>query len=250
MLIDSHCHILSSEYKNPKDIIENSKLCGVDKMIINGFDLESSREAITLANNYDYVYASIGIGPENIDNICENDFLEFEKLINKGKIVAIGEIGLDYYWTKENNEKQIYVFENMLALAKKYNLPVIVHCRQAIKDTYELLKKYKINGILHCFSGSAESAKEFIKLGFLIGIGGVVTFKNAKEIKEIVKEIDLSNISLETDSPYLSPEPLRGKVNVPKNIIYLARKIAELKSVSLKEVLEVTSSNVTSKFDL
>lgn len=250
MLIDSHCHILSSEYKNPKDIIENSKLCGVDKMIINGFDLESSREAITLANNYDYVYASIGIGPENIDNICENDFLEFEKLINKGKIVAIGEIGLDYYWTKENNEKQIYVFENMLALAKKYNLPVIVHCRQAIKDTYELLKKYKINGILHCFSGSAESAKEFIKLGFLIGIGGVVTFKNAKEIKEVVKEIDLSNISLETDSPYLSPEPLRGKVNVPKNIIYVARKIAELKSVSLKEVLEVTSSNVTSKFDL
>ena len=250
LLIDSHCHILSSEYKNPKEIIENSKLCGVDKMIINGFDLESSREAITLANNYDYVYASIGIGPENIDNICENDFLEFEKLINKGKIVAIGEIGLDYYWTKENKEKQIYVFENMLALAKKYNLPVIVHCRQAIKDTYELLKKYKINGILHCFSGSAESAKEFIKLGFLIGIGGVVTFKNAKEIKEVVKEIDLSNISLETDSPYLSPEPLRGKVNVPKNIIYVARKIAELKSVSLKEVLEVTSSNVTSKFDL
>ena len=250
MLIDSHCHILSSEYKNPKDIIENSKLCGVDKMIINGFDLESSREAITLANNYDYVYASIGIGPENIDNICENDFLEFEKLINNGKIVAIGEIGLDYYWTKENKEKQIYVFENMLALAKKYNLPVIVHCRQAIKDTYELLKKYKVNGILHCFSGSVESAKEFIKLGFLIGIGGVVTFKNAKEIKEIVKEIDLSNISLETDSPYLSPEPLRGKVNVPKNIIYVARKIAELKSVSLKEVLEVTSSNVTSKFDL
>ena len=206
LLIDSHCHILSSEYKNPKEIIENSKLCGVDKMIINGFDLESSREAITLANNYDYVYASIGIGPENIDNI--------------------------------------------LALAKKYNLLVIVHCRQAIKDTYELLKKYKINGILHCFSGSAESAKEFIKLGFLIGIGGVVTFKNAKEIKEVVKEIDLSNISLETDSPYLSPEPLRGKVNVPKNIIYVARKIAELKSVSLKEVLEVTSSNVTSKFDL
>lgn len=250
MLIDSHCHILSSEYKNPKEIIENSKLCGVDKMIINGFDLESSREAITLANSYDHVYASIGIGPENIDNICENDFLEFEKLINKGKIVAIGEIGLDYYWTKENKEKQIYVFENMLALAKKYNLPVIVHCRQAIKDTYELLKKYKVNGILHCFSGSVESAKEFIKLGFLIGIGGVVTFNNAREIKEVVKEIDLSNISLETDSPYLSPEPLRGKVNVPKNIIYIARKIAELKSVSLKEVLEVTSSNVTSKFDL
>lgn len=250
MLIDSHCHILSSEYEKPEDVIKDSKTSGVDKMIINGYDLESSAEAVLLSNEYNYVYASIGIGPENIDDVSDKDFIRLEELINKGKVVAIGEIGLDYYWTKDNKEKQIYVFENMLALAKKYNLPVIVHCRQAIKDTYELLKKYKVTGILHCFSGSAESAKEFIKLGFLIGIGGVVTFKNAKEIKDVVIKIDLSNISLETDSPYLSPEPFRGKVNVPKNVIYVARKIAELKSVSLEEVLEVTSSNVTSKFDL
>lgn len=250
MLIDSHCHILSSEYEKPEDVIKDSKTSGVDKMIINGYDLESSAEAVLLSNEYNYVYASIGIGPENIDDVSNKDFIKLEELINKGKVVAIGEIGLDYYWTKDNKEKQIYVFENMLALAKKYNLPVIVHCRQAIKDTYELLKKYKVTGILHCFSGSAESAKEFIKLGFLIGIGGVVTFKNAKEIKDVVIKIDLSNISLETDSPYLSPEPFRGKVNVPKNVIYVARKIAELKNVSLEEVLEVTSSNVTSKFDL
>lgn len=250
MLIDSHCHILSSEYEKPEDVIKDSKTSGVDKMIINGYDLESSTEAVLLSNEYNYVYASIGIGPENIDSVSDKDFIKLEELINKGKVVAIGEIGLDYYWTKDNKEKQIYVFENMLALAKKYNLPVIVHCRQAIKDTYELLKKYKVTGILHCFSGSAESAKEFIKLGFLIGIGGVVTFKNAKEIKDVVIKIDLSNISLETDSPYLSPEPFRGKVNVPKNVIYVARKIAELKSVSLEEVLKVTSSNVTSKFDL
>lgn len=250
MLIDSHCHILSSEYEKPEDVIEDSKTSGVDKMIINGYDLESSAEAVLLSNEYNYVYASIGIGPENIDDVSNKDFIKLEELIKKGKVVAIGEIGLDYYWTKDNKEKQIYVFENMLALAKKYNLPVIVHCRQAIKDTYELLKKYKVTGILHCFSGSAESAKEFIKLGFLIGIGGVVTFKNAKEIKDVVTKIDLSNISLETDSPYLSPEPLRGKVNVPKNVIYVARKIAELKNVSLEEVLEVTSSNVTNKFDL
>ncbi len=250
MLIDSHCHILSSEYEKPEDVIKDSKTSGVDKMIINGYDLESSAEAVLLSNEYNYVYASIGIGPENIDDVSDKDFIKLEELINKGKVVAIGEIGLDYYWTKDNKEKQIYVFENMLALAKKYNLPVIVHCRQAIKDTYELLKKYKVTGILHCFSGSAESAKEFIKLGFLIGIGGVVTFKNAKEIKDVVIKIDLSNISLETDSPYLSPEPFRGKVNVPKNVIHVARKIAELKSVSLEEVLEVTSSNVTSKFDL
>lgn len=250
MLIDSHCHILSSEYEKPEDVIKDSKTFGVDKMIINGYDLKSSAEAVLLSNEYNYVYASIGIGPENIDDVSDKDFIKLEELIKKGKVVAIGEIGLDYYWTKDNKEKQIYVFENMLALAKKYNLPVIVHCRQAIKDTYELLKKYKVTGILHCFSGSAESAKEFIKLGFLIGIGGVVTFKNAKEIKDVVIKIDLSNISLETDSPYLSPEPFRGKVNVPKNVIYVARKIAELKSVSLEEVLEVTSSNVTSKFDL
>ena len=250
MLIDSHCHILSSEYEKPEDVIKDSKTSGVDKMIINGYDLKSSAEAVLLSNEYNYVYASIGIGPENIDDVSDKDFIKLEEFINKGKVVAIGEIGLDYYCTKDNKEKQIYVFENMLALAKKYNLPVIVHCRQAIKDTYELLKKYKVTGILHCFSGSAESAKEFIKLGFLIGIGGVVTFKNAKEIKDVVTKIDLSNISLETDSPYLSPEPLRGKVNVPKNVIYVARKIAELKNVSLEEVLEVTSSNVTNKFDL
>lgn len=172
MLIDSHCHILSSEYEKPEDVIKDSKTSGVDKMIINGYDLESSTEAVLLSNEYNYVYASIGIGPENIDDVSDKDFIKLEELINKGKVVAIGEIGLDYYWTKDNKEKQIYVFENMLALAKKYNLPVIVHCRQAIKDTYELLKKYKVTGILHCFSGSAESAKEFIKLGFLIGIGG------------------------------------------------------------------------------
>lgn len=250
MLIDSHCHILSSEYENPKYIIENSKLSGVDKIIINGYDLQSSKEAVLLSNEYNYVYASIGIGPENIDNIDDSDFIKLEELINKGKVVAIGEIGLDYYWTKENKERQMYVFENMLSLARKYNLPVIVHSRLAIKDTYELLKKYKVTGILHCFSGSSESAKEFVKLGFLIGIGGVVTFKNAKEIKEVVKELDLSNISLETDSPYLSPEPLRGKVNYPKNIIYVAKKIAEIKCISLQEVLDTTSYNVTSKFDL
>ena len=250
MIIDSHCHLLSMEYENVDEQIKMAIENGVTKMIINGYDLKSSMEAVSLANKYKEVYAAVGIGPENVEGVGDLELKKIKELALNEKAVAIGEIGLDYYWTKDNKEKQIYVFENMLALAKKYNLPVIVHCRQAIKDTYELLKKYKVTGILHCFSGSAESAKEFIKLGFLIGIGGVVTFKNAKEIKDVVIKIDLSNISLETDSPYLSPEPFRGKVNVPKNVIYVARKIAELKSVSLEEVLEVTSSNVTSKFDL
>ena len=250
MLIDTHCHILSSEYSNPREIIEQSRLSGVDKLIINGFDLNSSKEAVLLSNEFDYVYATIGIGPENIDNITDKEFNLLEKLLNKGKVVAIGEIGLDYYWTKKNNEKQMYVFENMLKIAKKHKLPVIVHNRDATKDIYNLLKKYNVSGIIHCFSGSIESAREFIKLGFLIGVGGVVTFKNSKNIKEVVKSIELDNISLETDSPYLSPEPFRGKTNEPKNIIYIAREIATLKGVSLDEVLEETSRTVLTKFDL
>lgn len=250
LLIDSHCHILSSEFKNPKEIIENSKLCGVDKMIINGFDLESSREAITLANNYDYVYASIGIGPENIDNICENDFLEFEKLINKGKIVAIGEIGLDYYWTKENKQEQIEIFKKQLMIAESLHLPVIVHSRESILDTYNLLNEYNVTGILHCYSGSLEMANRFIKKGFLIGIGGVVTFKNAKKVKEVVKEIPITSISLETDSPYLTPEPYRGKPNNPLYLKYIIKEISDLKGISKDEVKNVTSQNVMSKFDL
>lgn len=250
MLIDTHCHVLSSEYENVDEIIElcfNNKL---DKMIINGFDLDSSNEAIELSKKHDNVYATVGIGPENVDSVTANDIEKIRKLAINKKVIAIGEIGLDYYWTKETKEKQILVFSEMLKIAKECNLPVIVHSRSAILDTYNLLKEYNVTGVMHCYSGSTEMAKKFIKLGFLIGIGGVVTFKNAKEIKDVVTNIDIKDIVLETDSPYLSPEPNRGKKNIPSNVYNVAEKIADLKGISVDEVISMTGQSASAKFDL
>ena len=250
MVIDSHCHIFKSEYENPEEIIRQSLKNGINKIIINGYNAISSKEAVYYAKMYENVYASIGIGPEEVDSITEEDIETIKKLVKEDKVVAIGEIGLDYYWTKENKDKQIYVFESMLKLAKENSLPVIVHSRDSIKDVYDLLKKYGVTGIMHCFSGSVESAREFVKLGFLIGVGGVVTFKNAKTIKDVVKDIEISSISLETDSPYLSPEPFRGKKNIPDNVLYVAEKISQIKGLNIDEVTVKTSSAVCSKFDL
>ncbi len=250
MLIDSHCHVLKSEYSNPDSIIKKSLSSGIDKLIINGYDLKSSMEAVYLAQKYENIYAAVGIGPENIDNLDSDVYEKLDKLATSSKVVAIGEIGLDYYWTKENKKIQLDVFKNMLNIAKKHKLPVIVHSRKAFLDSYNILKEYNINGILHCYSGSVEMAKKFIKLGFLLGIGGVVTFKNAKELINVVKEIDLNYLSLETDSPYLSPEPYRGKPNKPENIILVAQKIAKIKGISVEEVISTTGNSVCAKFDL
>ena len=249
MLIDSHCHILSTEYDDVNKVIQEITKSNI-LMIINGYDVSSSIEAVELAKKYKNVYASVGIGPENVDEITDTDIRKISDLLCNPKVVAIGEIGLDYYWTKENKEKQIKVFKEMLALAKNSNLPVIVHSRDSIQDVFNLLNSYGVTGILHCYSGSLEMAKEFIKKGFLIGIGGVVTFKNAKKIKEVVKEIPLSSISIETDSPYLTPEPYRGKKNESTKLKYIVQEIASIKGVSLDEVESVTTSNVMSKFDL
>ena len=250
MLIDTHCHLLSSEYDDVDKEIKEALKGGVDKIIINGFDVASSNEAVALSKRYPEVYAAVGIGPENVNATSDDDIKKIKELASNEKVLAIGEIGLDYYWTKENKEKQNSVFKDMLRIAKEMNLPVIVHSRQAIQDTYDLLTEYNVTGILHCYSGSVEMAKEFIKKGFLIGVGGVVTFKNAKTLKNVVKETSLDDISLETDSPYLSPEPFRGKTNNPSKLRYIIKEIALLKGVSEKEVTDRTSLAVTSKFDL
>ncbi len=250
MLIDTHCHLLSSEYTDVDEEIKKAILGGVERIIINGIDVKSSIEAVELSKKYNEVYAAVGIGPENIDGVTESDIKKIENLSFNEKVVAIGEIGLDYYWTKENKENQINILKNMLKIAKKRNLPVIVHNREATCDIYNYLKEYNVTGIMHCFSGSLETANKFIKLGFLIGIGGVVTFKNAKKIKDVVKNIPLSVISLETDSPYLTPEPYRGKKNNPEKLTYVVSEIAKLKSITNTDVIRQTSSNVRAKFDL
>jgi len=173
-----------------------------------------------------------------------------ENIIQSSKrIVAIGEIGLDYYWHKDNKEKQRDVFHKQLKLAEKYNLPVVIHSRDSIGEVYEILKEYSLCGVIHCFSGSKEMADNFVKLGYMIGIGGVLTFKNSK-LYQVVESLPLESILLETDSPYLSPEPFRGKVNESRNIPIIAEKVAEIKGLSLETVEKITTDNAIRMFDL
>lgn len=245
MLIDTHCHLNYEDYENLDQIINEKNI-----MIASGCDDKTNKEVLELVKKYNNVYGSIGIHPQEIDNITENSFKYIEENLNNPKIVAIGEIGLDYYWIKDNKEKQKEVFEHQLKLATKYNKPVVIHSREAIQDTYNILKKYNLKGSIHCFSSSLEMAKEFIKLGYKIGVGGTLTFKNSKNLQNIVKELDLKNILLETDSPYLTPEPFRGKKNNPNNVYYVASKIAELKDMELTEVLNVLNNNAIEEFDL
>lgn len=245
-MIDTHCHLLSSEYDNLEEVLNDIEKSNI-KCIVNGCDMLSNIESLELSKKYDFVFSAIGFHPSEIDSIPDDYINYIENNIDN--IVAIGEIGLDYYWTKENKDKQKEVFENQLMLAEKYNKPVIVHTRDAIMDTYNILKKYKVRGVIHSFSGSIEMAKKFINLGFKLGIGGVITFKNCN-LKDVIKELDISNIVLETDSPYLSPEPVRGKKNSPLNLKYIAEFISNLKDISYDNVCNITSNTATSLFDL
>ena len=245
-MVDTHCHLLRSEYED-FDLILNDVMKNKIRCIVNGCNIDSNIEALELSNKYDLIYSAIGFHPSDIDKVPDDYIFFIENNINK--VVAIGEIGLDYYWTKDNKDKQIEVFENQLKLAEKYNKPVIVHTRDAIMDTYNILKKYKLKGVIHAFSGSIEMANKFIDLGFKIGIGGVITFKNSK-LSSVVKEIDISNIVLETDSPYLSPEPVRGKKNTPVNLKYIASFVANVKGITYDEVCRITFNTSVNLFDL
>ena len=246
MLIDTHCHLSKNEYDNLDEII--NEMNGI--IIISGCNMESNKEVLEIVNKYDNVYGTLGIHPEEIDNISADDFEFIEKNINNPKIVGVGEIGLDYYYRKDNIDEQKKVLEKQLDLAQKYNKPVVIHSRDSIQDTYELLKKYKLKGTIHCFSSSLEMAKEFIKLGYKIGVGGIVTFKNSKKIRDVVLNIDLENILLETDSPYLSPEPYRGKQNKPSNVEIVADIIGQIKNISKEDVIKATEKNAKEVFDL
>ena len=239
-MVDTHCHITSEYYDNIDEVINKMK---ENIIIVSGTNKNDIKEVINLCN-YKNVYGTIGIYPTE-----ELDLKIIEDNINNKKIVGIGEIGLDYH-LEHNKEEQINKFIKQLDLARKYNKTVVIHTREAMQDTYDILKNYKdLKKVIHCYSGSLEMAKEFIKIGCRLGIGGVLTFKNSK-LKDVIKEIDLKYLLLETDSPFLTPEPYRGTKNEPYNIIYVAKKIAEIKNVSLEEVLEVTTSNAKDQFDL
>lgn len=249
MLTDTHCHLTKEFFPCLDETIENAKKCGVKRFISAADSLSSSIEMIDIANEYKDVYIALGIHPENcFDNFEELKIL-IEKNLNNKKFVAIGEIGLDYYYGKDTKEKQIEIFEYQLQLAEDYNLPVVIHSRDATLDTINCLKKYNVKGVMHCFSGSLETARELIKMGFFIGVGGVMTFKNS-HIDEIIKDIPLEKIILETDSPFLTPEPYRKYSNEPKYIKAIAEYLANLKHITLLEVEKATEENVREIFSI
>lgn len=249
MFIDTHCHLFNEYYDNIDEIIKKCKDNNVKRIIVSGVDMKSNKEVLELVNKFDIVYGSIGFHPTELKEFSYDDLVWLEQHINDNKIVAIGEIGLDYHYDDTDKGKQIDILKRQLEIAKKHNKPIIIHSRDAIRDTYDMMKEYKLRGSIHCYSGSVEMAREFTKLGYIIGVGGVVTYKNSRTLKEVVKETPLSYILLETDAPYLSPEPYRGKKNDSSNIGEIAKVIADLKNTSILEVSKVTTENAEDLFD-
>ena len=249
MIIDTHCHIYNSEMENAEEIIKEAQKNNII-LILNGTDLESNEEALKLSEDYENVYAALGYFYTLADEITDEDILLLDNQLEKDKVIAVGEIGLDYYKGKENKDKQIELFEKMLNLAEKHELPIIVHSRKAMQDTYDILKKYNVVGSMHSYQGSAEMAREFIKLGFYMGIGGTVTHTNNKKTRKMLNEIGIEHILLETDSPYLPPEEKRGEMNTPLNIKYIIKKIAEELNIEESEVIEITAENTKRLFKI
>jgi TatD DNase family protein len=250
MFTDTHCHLSKEDYEDIDKVVENAKENKIERLIICGCDKNSIKEAIVIANKYENIYLEVGYHPSEANITTDEDINELITIIkNNPKVVAVGEIGLDYHWDKDNKDKQKELFKRQISIAKENNLPVVIHSRDAFQDTYDILKETNAKGDIHCFSGNLDNAKMYIDLGFVLGIGGVLTFKNTN-LKETIKEIDLTNIILETDSPYLSPEPFRGQKNEPKNVYYVAEEISRLKEISMDEVSKVTEENIKRVFKI
>ena len=250
MFIDTHCHIDSSVSGDV--YIKNAYSANVKGLIFSFCNQDCYQAGIEFLDKYPDVFVSLGFHPEDADNITDKDLQCLDEvLVSSSRIVAIGEIGLDYYWRKDNKEKQRDLFQKQLDLAVKHQMPVVIHCRDAIQELYDILSQYKgkVKGVIHCFSGSYEMARAFIELGFVLGIGGVLTFKNSK-LYQVVEKLPLSSIVLETDSPYLTPEPHRGEMNESKYIPLVAEKIAQIKGISLKKKKKITTDNAKRVFDL
>ena len=244
MYIDTHCHLEKKEY-NVEEIIKNIEN---NIIIISGYNDESNIEVIELIDKYPNVYGTIGIHPSDVKT---SNIDIINKYLNHPKIVGIGEIGLDYHYGKEDIELQKEMFVKQINIARKNNKPVVIHSRDASLDTLEIIKENSdVNYTMHCYSYSLETANILLKYNVMFGIGGVVTFKNSKELKRVVENIPITNILLETDSPYLTPEPYRGEKNEPKNVLLVAEKIAELKNMSKDEVLEITTKNATNRYNI
>lgn len=246
MITDTHCHVLSDKYFNVYDVIDRLDKDNIKRIIINGYNDKSNKEVISLVNNKN-VFGALGVHPDNIEDFTKENIEFIKNNLGSDGIIAIGEIGLDYYHNDLNKDKQIRMFEYFLDLAEEVDLPVIIHNRDATGDMLSILKKHECKGIIHCFSGSIEVAREYIKMGYKLGIGGVITFKNSK-LKDALKEIGLEHILLETDSPYLTPVPLRGVYNEPYNLNYVFKFLCELFEVSEEELARKLENNYKEVF--
>ena len=250
-IIDSHAHYDDSAFDEDREQLLNSMFETTVEMVIEmGCSLESSRNAVTLAEEYPQIYAAVGIHPEDCDKVSCGFLDELEQLSKNEKVVAIGEIGLDYHYEGFSREKQLEVFEQQLILAQKLDLPVVIHSRDATKDCMEMLRKYKPNGVVHCFSGSAETAKEIVSLGMYIGFTGVLTFKNARKAIEACNVIPTDRLLLETDCPYMAPVPFRGMRCDSTMIKFTAEKMAEIKGVYPEKMQEICNNNAKRLFGI
>ncbi len=252
MLFDTHAHLNSEKYRKEDlpNLVKKALDNGVNKIVVNGYDLKSSRDAVRIANMFDGVYATVGIHPLDIDCFNDSAIDELTKLASDDKVVAIGEIGIDLYYDKSQKEEQIAIFKKQLDLACKLNLPVTIHSRDALDITFNVLSEFDCKGIMHCYSGSLEYACKFIDLGYYISIAGPVTFKNAKTAKEVAKNLDINRLLIETDAPYLTPHPYRGKVNDSSYLVYIAKEIANLRNMNYDDLCQITYQNAIDIYGL
>lgn len=249
---DSHAHYNDEKFANDlEEVITKIKNAGVSKTITAGYSLASSKEALAQAKKYDFMYAICGISPNDINEKCEEELKQIEQMEDK-KLVAIGEIGLDYYWNKENKDLQKEVFIKQINIANNKNKPIVIHSRDAYKDTIEILKTNPVSkkGIFHCCQLNQELVKEALALGYYISLAGPITFKNAKNANEIINAIPNEKLLIETDSPYLAPDPIRGTRNDSSNLIWMAKKIAEVKQIPVEEVAKITYENAKRIFEI
>lgn len=260
---DSHAHYNDEKFNEDREsIIKNVYEEGVTKFICAGYSLESSIQALKIANEHHFIYTTLGISPNDVKESIEEtekDIKEIKKIIledrknnSKSKIVGIGEIGLDYYWNKENKDIQIWAFIKQIELANELELPIVIHTRDAVADTISILKEYNVikHGVFHCCPQNIELVKEGLKLGFYISCAGPYTFKSAKNSEDIIKIIPDDKILIETDSPYLAPEPKRGTRNDSRNVKYIAEKIARAKEKNLETVAQMTYKNACQIFEI
>ena len=254
MIFETHAHYDDQAFDRDRDsLLRSMEAHGIEKIINVGASLRGVRDTVTLTEQYPFVYGAVGINPDEVGELTEDHMEWMRGLCEKEKIVAVGEIGLDYYWDKENHEVQKKWFVRQMDLAKETGLPIIVHSRDAAKDTLDIMKAERadrLQGVIHCYSYSREQAREYMNMGYFLGIGGVVTFKNGKKLKEVVEYAPLDYLLLETDAPYLAPEPYRGKRNCSLYLTYVAQAIGEIKGVDYQTVIEVTRRNAERLFRL